>query len=170
MGGKNVSLKYIPKIGGIKVCKTEKKVIVGFELSDDNISFYSETFPNGKRKPLGFEIDIYDRSGVFHRDNIVRISSTFSKSEMYEDNYMLDNDDKLYTLGINNPARLGVGWHYVTFQFSKCSDVPLATFEVVVQLVGNVRAIMKESPDIYNKYTARVKAQFAGWFATGGAC
>lgn len=168
-GVENVSLrKYIPKIGGIKVCKTEKKVIVGFELSDDNISFYSETFPNGKRKPLGFEIDIYDRSGVFHRDNIVRISSTFSKSEMYEDNYMLDNDDKLYTLGINNPARLGVGWHYVTFQFSKCSDVPLATFEVVVQLVGNVRAIMKESPDIYNKYTARVKAQFAGWFATGG--
>ncbi|MEA2007482.1 MAG: hypothetical protein U9O20_05010 [Patescibacteria group bacterium] len=43
--------KFVPKRGGIKVCKAEGKLIVGFYLSSNNIQFYSQTFSDGERKP-----------------------------------------------------------------------------------------------------------------------
>ncbi len=160
--------QYIPEVGGIKVCKAEKQVIVGFKLSQRNIDFYSQAFADGTRKPMGFEIDIYDHDGVFHRDNIIDISTTFSESARYDDNYMLDNDDKLYTLGINNPTRLGVGWHYAIFYFSDYVDVSLATFEVGVQLMGDICALEAKNPEVAANYSAYVQAQFIGWFSTAG--
>ncbi|RWX50995.1 hypothetical protein VU01_12331, partial [Candidatus Electrothrix marina] len=54
--------KFIPKRGGIKVCKEQNMIIVGFYLSGSNIDFYKQEFSDGKRKPLGFEIDINDVS------------------------------------------------------------------------------------------------------------
>lgn len=61
---------YIPQKGGIKVCKAENTVIIGFYLSQENMNFYNQQFSNGMRKPLGFEMVIIDHDKVFRRGNL----------------------------------------------------------------------------------------------------
>lgn len=43
---------FVPKRGGIKVCKSENQLIIGFYLSQNNFDFYNQKFSNGERKPL----------------------------------------------------------------------------------------------------------------------
>lgn len=167
--GISINNNYVPEKGGIKVCKAENNVIVGFYLSEENLNFYRQTFPDGRRKPIGFEMEIKDRSGVFNRNDLVSITTnSFSSSLVYVDNYQLDGGDN-YTLAINNPSELEANkWYTVTFHFNKHVDVSLATYEVQVQLVGDVRKLRTDFGDIYENYGFIVKSKFEGWFAIMG--
>ncbi|RWX50853.1 CARDB protein, partial [Candidatus Electrothrix marina] len=158
--------KFIPKRGGIKVCKEQNMIIVGFYLSGSNIDFYKQEFSDGKRKPLGFEIDINDVSGVFNRNDITSVVTSFPDYLRYEDNPMGD-DEHLYTLAINDPTVfMKKVWHLAAFHFSDHIDISRATFEVQLQLVGDVRKLRDDYHDIYNGYGVDVEMQFWSWFNT----
>ena len=161
-------LRFVPDRGGIKVCKAEKKIIVGFYLSDDDIEFYNQTFSDGSRKPIGFEIEVVDYSGVFNRDNITGYEESFSQSVRYDDNAQLD-DNSIYSVCINDPTKLESNkWHTVEIKFSDYNDVALATFAVQVQLVGDIRKLSEDYPSIYAEYSVIVKAELLGWWTVLG--
>lgn len=146
---------FIPHRVGIKVCKAENTVFVGFYLSQRNIDFYRQTFSDGKRKPISFEIDVNDISGVFARSDIDLGRASVSPgiaSVVYRDNYQLDGDH-VYTLAINDPTKVPPNtWMFWKFTFSKHKDVSPATYDVYAQLTGNVRRLREEYPDLFRKY------------------
>ncbi len=161
----DINNEYIPQKGGIKVCKAENVVIVGFYLSDDNIDFYKQTFSDGRRKLMGFEIDIIDHSGVFDSDDLedVQVYGFFGNLR-YDDNYQSDSVNK-YTLAINDPSKLTANrWYTATFPFKKHSNVDVAKYEVQVQSVGDVYSLKNDFEDRYDRYGSFVKSEFAGWF------
>ena len=155
---------FIPHRTAIKVCKAENTIFVGFYLSQNNIDFYRKTFPDGRRKPIGFELDIHDLSKVFARSDLTS-ESRRPAGMSYDDNYMGD-DDHTYTLAIKDPTRVAPNtWVFGKFKFSKHQDIASATFEVQAQLVGNVRTLRDEYSELYGKYGLIVRGEFAGWFA-----
>ncbi|NCU41372.1 MAG: hypothetical protein EOM19_01445 [Candidatus Moranbacteria bacterium] len=158
---------FIPHRTAIKVCKRENKIIVGFYLDQANIDFYRQKFPDGKRKPIGFEFDVHDNSKVFNRDNLKSVSRP-PAGISYVDNYLSD-DKHLYTLAIKDPSELVPNrWVLSSFTFSEHKEVSSAIFEVQVQLVGNIRTLRDEYPDRYAKYGTIVRTKFLGWFAVSG--
>lgn len=161
----NINDNYIPQRGGIKVCKDQNKVIVGFYLSQENHDFYNQKFSNGERKPLGFEILITDYSEVFNRDNLITYYTSFPDVPVrYDENY-LDDPDSAHVLAISNPALLGTNqWHTVTFWFSEHADVNLARFAVQIQLVGDLYALKGNFGAYYDQYTFDVKAAVNDFF------
>ncbi len=136
---------YRVRRGGIKVCKRENRLIVGFYLSEKNINFYSQTFSDGRRKPIGFEIDVIDHSGVFKTDDIETIRmgpvNETERRVFYADNTMGDSGRTTHVFGVTNPSVLRKDrWYYVVFQFSNHTEFDgLARFTLQVQLVGDLR-------------------------------
>lgn len=164
------SWRFVPDKGGIKVCKAENKIIAGFYLSDDDVSFYNQTFPDGNRKPIGFEFDIIDHSGVFDNDDIVSmiVSDGIPDGVRYDENNMLDGGGA-FAVNINDPTKIAPNtWHYVTINFADHVDLDPATFEVQLQLVGDIRKLQEDYPDTYDNYSTLVKAEFVWWFSVGG--
>ncbi|MFC1638012.1 hypothetical protein ACFL2R_01170 [Patescibacteria group bacterium] len=161
--GIEINDHYVPERGGIKVCKAENKVIVGFYLSDDNMSFYKQEFSSGNRKPIGFEFLIIDHSGVFNRDNVLSIETDFPGDLRYDENYQWDESNR-YTLAINDPSQLDINkWYTATFRFSSHVDVSEALFEVVIKLVGDVRTLKNDFASTYDQYGLLLKAEFLAW-------
>jgi len=159
---------YAPLRGGIKICKVENKIIAAFYLSDENIEFYNQKFSDGNRKPIGFEFDIIDHSGVFRNNDIISIEPSFSEDVRYDENNMLDSSG-VFAANIKDPTQLSANmWHYITFNFSEHTDIDLATLEVQMQLVGDIKKLQNDYPDKYNQYSPEVKAQFLWWFTIGG--
>lgn len=156
---------FIPHRVGIKVCKAENTVLVGFYLSQRNIDFYRQKFSDGKRKPIGFELDVIDRSGVFVRDNLESIGYNASVllSTSYVENYMLDGEDN-YTVTVNNPSIIPSNtWMFWKFKFSKHREINPAEYEVQAQLTGNLRTLYSEHLDVYFGYSNPVKDRISAW-------
>ncbi|MCA9365241.1 MAG: hypothetical protein KC736_05090, partial [Candidatus Moranbacteria bacterium] len=159
------SENFIPHRVGIKVCKAEKKIITGFYLSQDNLDFYRQKFSDGKRKPMGFEFDIHDLSGVFSRSDLEDVYLHLPHSVWYPDNHSED-EDNLYTVAINDPSKLEKGkWYLVELRFSKHVDVSSATFQVYIQLVGNLRELYYSHHQKWDEYSPAVNTAFIGYFA-----
>ena len=55
--------------GGIKVCKAEKQLIVGFYFTQKNSDFYRQDIKENHRMPLGLEIDVIDYNNVFSQNH-----------------------------------------------------------------------------------------------------
>ena len=161
-------LRFVPDRGGIKICKAENKIIVGFYLSDDDIAFYNETFSDGRRKPIGFEIEVVDYSGVFNSKNIIDYNESFSQEVRYDDNAMLDNKN-IYSVCINDPTKLEANrWHTVEIVFSSHTNIDLGTFAVQLQLVGDIRKLSEDYSNIYNQYSVTAKAELLSWWTVLG--
>lgn len=157
---------YVPKIGGIKVCKAENKLIVAFCLtkeSDDKISsLYKKEFSSSKRKPMGFEIDVIDYDNVFSEKDLINVSCPGVST--YNEAYMAD-ENNVHTLAVGDPSNLQPGILYIaTFKYKKHNEVPQARFAVQVQLVGDLYALKVNFPERYEKYSLPVKIALDMWF------
>ncbi|MGB2791128.1 MAG: hypothetical protein WBC29_01075, partial [Candidatus Moraniibacteriota bacterium] len=162
---------FIPHRTAIKVCKAENTVFVGFYLSQKNIDFYRQTFSNGKRKPIGFEIDVFDQSTVFARSDLISLgySSSTLSGISYIDNYLGDSDNR-YTLAINDPTNVSPNtWMFWKFKFSKHREVSPATYDVQVQLMGNLRTLRSEYRNLYEKYGTTVQSGVYTWLSNVSA-
>src|SRR6056297_3463035 len=51
------------KTGVVSTCFDKGKVRIEFVYSEGNKNFYEQTFSDGERKPLGFEIELKDFGG-----------------------------------------------------------------------------------------------------------
>lgn len=153
---------YIPQKGGIKVCKAENTVIIGFYLSQENMDFYNQRFSNGTRKPLGFEMVIIDHDKVFRRGNLSHYTYDPNTADIwgvrYNEVYTSDTTFDRYTLCISDPTKLQVNkWYTVAFHFYGHQEFEHnSTFEVQVQLVGNLYKLKSDFGNLYGQYTADV--------------
>ncbi|MEA2007479.1 MAG: PKD domain-containing protein [Patescibacteria group bacterium] len=160
--GFEVNDDYIPQRGGIKVCKAENTVFVGFYLSPENMDFYNQQFSNGTRKPLGFEMVIIDHNKVFRRGYLSHYTFIPDTSDIqsvrYNEVYASDITLDRYTLCISDPTKLQVNkWYIVEFHFWHHEEFAHnATFEVQVQLVGNLYELKNDHNNLYDQYTSDV--------------
>lgn len=161
----SIGKAYIPQMGGIKVCKAENNLFISFRMTQSNIDYYKQEFSSGKRNPMGFEMDVIDRSHVFDNDNLVGNSTNIPYGVRYNDDYM-DDSGYTHTLAINNPGALSADtWYVTTFHYSSHNDVANAIFEVQVQLVGNLFVLKNDFPEKYNEYSPVPLSELALWWA-----
>jgi hypothetical protein len=160
---------FVPARGGIKVCKAENRLIIGFYLSQKNLDFYNQKFLDGKRKPLGFEIDIVDDTNgksVFDNDDYDIVDNELPSGVLYRENHMGDNQET-HTLAIDNPTQLNVRqWYTVTFQFPDHQEITSGTFQIQVQLVGNMEKLRDDYSNLYDQYTNSVRTSLTPWLMT----
>lgn len=161
---------YKPQRGGIKVCKAENVLIIGFYLSQKNIDFYNQKFSDGQRKPIGLEIDVIDNNKVFKHSDLESVTISTQSGNSFNGEFYLDNPicdlGTVHTIGIGNPSNLTPNqWYYVTFQFSDHKEVSTATFQLQEQLVGDVWNLRD---DKYDNFSSIVKSGLYIWFGSAG--
>lgn len=155
---------YVPQRGGIKVCKAENTLIVGFYLSEKNMEFYVQKFSDGQRKPLGFEIDVIDHDRVFDDEPAwVGTSSSLLPAVLYEENHLADNR-RIHTVAVRTPTQLNSEkWYFVAFHFSGHNEKTPGKFEIQVQLVGDMEKLRNDYGNLYSRYTSIVRDALTPW-------
>lgn len=162
----SINDNYVPKKGGVKICKLENRIIIGFWLSQKNFDFYNQTFSSGERKPMGFEIDIIDYSGVFDNGRYSIIDDNLPSGVIYYDNH-IDDDKNVHTLAINNPTKLEIEkWYYATILFDDHREIYSAKFEIQIQLVGNLDDFRENQGHLYEKYDLLIRTFLTPWLMT----
>ncbi len=162
---------FRPRKGGIKVCKAENKLFIGFYLSQKNIDFYKgQVYEDGERKPVGLEIDVTDDNKVFNFADLQSVTIVSAGGNSFDADFYLDNPicdlKTVHTIGIANPGNLTPNqWYYAEFQFSKHNEVSQARFQLQVQLVGDVWNLRS---DYYDDFSASVKTGLYAWFGSAG--
>jgi hypothetical protein len=159
---------YVPRAGGVKICLSENTITFGFKLSESNISFYKQEFSSGKRKPLGFEIELIDYNEVFDEDDLLGLTVSFSSSIFYFEAYESDSQAK-HTVGISDPTKLKSDeWYFVSFVYRRHKTVSQAHFAAQTQLVGDIKKLKEEFSSIYANYNTYTKTLLNGWFLLYG--
>jgi len=161
---------FIVRRGGIKVCKAENRLIIGFYLSPKNVQFFQQTFSDGQRKPIGLEIDVTDSNEVFKYSDLQEIEITTDGGNSLDAGFYSDNPicdlGTVHTIGIANPGNLTPNqWYYATFQFSDHKEVALAEFQLQVQLVGDLLHMPNSR---FDHFTPITKAGIYEWFGSAG--
>ncbi len=114
---------FRPRKGGIKVCKAENKLFIGFYLSQRNINFYKgQVYEDGERKPVGLEVDVTDDNKVFDFADLQSITIVSAKGNSFDAGFYLDNPisdlKTVHTIGIANPGNLTPNINGITPNFS----------------------------------------------------
>lgn len=147
--GVDNSKPHIPEAVGLKVSKEEKALYVGFYLGKSKEFYLQNSLVN-----LGFELDVKDVNNLFKREDIESIKGmNYIERNRYDENYLADESDNNYTIGIKNPIAFSESKWYVTkIKFKKVKDLEKAHFQIQFQLKGDLRKFSIEHPARYSKY------------------
>ena len=162
---------FRPRKGGIKVCKAQNKLFIGFYLSKKNIDFYKgQMYEDGERKPIGLEIDVTDDNKIFDLADLQSVTIFSKEGNSFNAGFYLDNPisdlKTVHTIGIANPGNLTPKqWYYAEFQFSKHNEVSQARFQLQVQLVGDVWNLRS---NYHDDFSASIKTGLYAWFGSAG--
>jgi len=151
------------KTGVVSVCFDSGKVRIEFVYSEGNKNFYEQTFSNGERKPLGFEIELKDLSGTLLSSKLYPSKDNIPDDAQYEDTSLGDSGKSL-TVAISDPTKLSENeLYWAEFDCSELTSKNAITFSLQVQLTGDLNKLRNSYESLYEEYSNTVNLWANRW-------